>query len=101
MTGREAIDILKEGKRQNEVMRDSPTTFWLSHQMAEGVKNSEKRIAALDLALSALKEREERSNGCNICKEMDFVYIFDGDFLLKAGYPSFCPECGRPLKGDE
>ena len=55
--------------------------------------------AAFEQAISALEEREERSNGCNICKEMDFVYIWDGDFLLKAGYPSFCPECGRPLKG--
>ena len=56
---------------------------------------------AFQTAISALEEREARSDGCNICKEMDFVDIWDGDFLLKAGYPSFCPECGRPLKGDE
>lgn len=54
---------------------------------------------AFDRAISALEEREARSEGCNICKEMDFVDIWDGDFLLKAGYSSFCPECGRPLKG--
>ena len=55
MTREEAITVLEESKRQNEVMRDSPTTFWASHQMAEGVKNSEKRIAAIDVALDALR----------------------------------------------
>lgn len=55
MTREEAINILSESKRQNEVMRDNPSTFWASHQMADGVKNAERRIAALDLALSALR----------------------------------------------
>lgn len=47
MTREEAIDILAESKRQNEVMRDNPSTFLVSHQMADGVKNAERRIAAL------------------------------------------------------
>ena len=55
MTREEAINILSESKRQNEVMRDNPSTFWASHQMADGVKNAERRIAALDLALTALR----------------------------------------------
>ena len=55
MTQEEAINILSESKRQNEVMRDNPSTFWASHQMADGVKNAERRIAALDLALTALR----------------------------------------------
>ena len=55
MTWEEAIDILAESKRQNEVMRDNPSTFWASHQMADGVKNAERRIAALDMALTALR----------------------------------------------
>ena len=55
MTREEAIAVLAESKRQNEVMRDNPSTFWVSHQMADGVKNAERRIAALDLALSALR----------------------------------------------
>lgn len=54
MTREEAIAVLEESKRQNEVMRDNPTTFWASHQMAEGVRNSGKRIVAIDMALSAL-----------------------------------------------
>lgn len=55
MTREEAIVVLAESKRQNEVMRDNPSTFWASHQMADGVKNAERRIAALDIALSALR----------------------------------------------
>ena len=73
MTREEAIDILAESKRQNEVMRDNPSTFWVSHQMADGVKNAERRIAALNLALSALRpvrrEQVERVwPGCKMCK---------------------------------
>ena len=55
MTREEAIAVLAESKRQNEVMRDNPSIFWASHQMADGVKNAERRIAALDMALSALR----------------------------------------------
>lgn len=55
MTREEAIAVLAESKRQNEVMRDNPSTFWVSHQMADGVKNAERRISALDMALSALR----------------------------------------------
>ena len=55
MTREEAIAVLEESKRQNEIMRDNPSTFWASYQMADGVKNAERRIAALDLALSALR----------------------------------------------
>ncbi len=35
MTREETISILEESKRQNEIMRDNPSTFWASHQMAE------------------------------------------------------------------
>ena len=54
MTREETISILEESKRQNEIMRDNPSTFWASHQMAEGVKNAKRRIEAFEIALSAL-----------------------------------------------
>ena len=54
MTREEAIAVLEESKRQKEIMRDNPSTFWASYQMADGVKNAERRIASLDLALTAL-----------------------------------------------
>lgn len=106
MTREEAITVLEESKRQNEVMRDSPTTFWASHQMAEGVKNSEKRIAAIDVALSALRpvsrEQVERVRGkwINTNKEVEQMCK-----CSKCGYPisyfwsrtPFCPHCGAPM----
>lgn len=87
-TREEAINILSESKRQNEVMRDNPSTFWASHQMADGVKNAERRIAALDLALSALRpvsreQVEKLFPGCPKCRTCD--------------NRMFCSTCGSPL----
>lgn len=106
MTREEAIDILAESKRQNEVMRDNPSTFWVSHQMADGVKNAERRIAALNLALSAIRpvsrEQVERVRGewINTNKEVEQMCK-----CSKCGYPisyfwsrtPFCPNCGAPM----
>ena len=96
MTREEAIDILAESKRQNEVMRDNPSTFWVSHQMADGVKNAETRIAALNLALSALRpvsrEQVERLwPGCDRCKAADTAIAWE-----RWGH-QYCSQCGRPL----
>ncbi len=108
MTREEAIDILAESKRQNEVMRDNPSTFWVSHQMADGVKNAERRIAALNLALSALRpvsrEQVERVwPGCEACKdaglaigEVQFYGPFEGPIDV-SGNMHYCPNCGRPI----
>jgi hypothetical protein len=91
MTRGEAIDILAESKRQNEVMRDNPSTFLVSHQMADGVKNAERRIAALNLALSALRpvsrEQVERVwPGCKMCKTPS----------IAPPVGIYCPWCGAP-----
>ena len=101
MTREETISILEESKRQNEIMRDNPTTFWASHQMAEGVKNAKRRIEAFEIALSALHpvSREawtaewtvdEVGHKCSKCGE----YLPDGEDVRK---PQFCPFCGKPL----
>ena len=55
MTREEAISILEESKRQNKVMIDNPSMFWRASQTASGVKNAERRIMALDMALTALR----------------------------------------------
>ena len=105
MTREEATDILKESKRQNEIMRDNPSTFWASHQMAEGVKNAKRRIEALDVALTALRpvSREQlekvwrgewKCHGdcgvteCSACGWNIEEYV--GDY-------NFCPVCGAPM----
>ena len=113
MTREETISILEESKRQNEIMRDNPSTFWASHQMADGVKNAERRIAALDIALSALRpvSREQVEKvwpGCPYCKEDGEGYVQKfGAYSIQNGELTtghckpqkikFCPHCSRPL----
>lgn len=107
MTREETISILEESKRQNEIMRDNPSTFWASQQMAEGVKNAQRRIAALDFALAALRpvsrEQVERMRGewrsihglseyyCSRCGEEFEIHAYD-----KEKY-RFCPHCMAPM----
>ena len=105
MTREEAIAVLAESKRQNEVMRDNPSTFWASYQMADGVKNAERRIAALDIALSALRpvsrEQVEKVWGAHWRESTQlggFVYCSHcGYSALEANNYTFCPKCGRPF----
>ena len=98
MTREEAIDILAESKRQNEVMRDNPSTFWASHQMADGVKNAERRIAALDMALSALRpvsrEQVEKVWKGGQEKDVTMRYICKLCGCVTIEEIDFCPYCG-------
>lgn len=110
MTREEAIAVLAESKRQNEVMRDNPSTFFVSHQMADGVKNAERRIAALDMSLSALRpvsreqvEKVWRGEWKGVPK----LGVYDMA-CSKCGYSpgirfyssEFCPNCGAPMTGE-
>ena len=113
MTREEAIAVLEESKRQNEVMRDNPSTFWASNQMVDGIKNSKRRIAALDLALSALRpvsrEQVEKMRGewrlvpngvggkqymCSRCGGAEYEY-WRRHFAH--GNEKFCSRCGAPM----
>lgn len=94
MTREETISILEESKRQNEIMRDNPSTFWASHQMADGVKNAKRRIEALDHALSATRpvsreQVEKVWTGCDIC---------GGDKKIKSD--NFCGAATMRIVGD-
>ena len=116
LTREEATAILEECRCQNQVMRDNPTTFWTSFQMTEGIANAKKRIAALNLALAALRgptrEMVERMfPGCAYCKldsegyvrEFGSHYIWDGELKTEYCKPQkikFCPHCSRPLTDD-
>ena len=105
MTREETISILEESKRQNEIMRDNPSTFWASHQMAEGVKNAKRRIEAFEIALSALRpvsreqvekvwrgewvhKRSPYDYKIFVCKKCEKQISIQGDPLI------FCPACG-------
>ena len=109
MTREEAIAVLAESKRQNEVMRDNPSTFWASHQMADGVKNAKRRIEALDVALSALRpvSREQVEK----VWRGEWISYLDGEHIMPERYYScskcgdrgytskrnFCDSCGAPM----
>ena len=80
-------------------------------------------MAAIDLAISALQEREKRSKGCEFCdgteRSMMFrkgecaamsdeVYVSGDAIIIDYGCKAydtvkigFCPMCGRPLKGED
>lgn len=75
MTREEAAAILTESKRQNEVMANNPQTFFAPKDLASGTQNAYKRIAALEMALSALavepqKEQNDRR------AEFDYMLAF-------------------------
>jgi hypothetical protein len=59
MERKEAVVVLQESKRQNEIMRDNPSTFFTSKTMASGVDSAKKRIAALDMAIATLSQTNE------------------------------------------
>lgn len=109
MTLEEAIAVLEESKRQNEIMRDNPTTFWASYQMADGIKNTKRRIDALDAALYALRTPtreqvekvwrgewmafDESSNEgvyCKRCKKK----VYRIEYANEKMRSPFCPACG-------
>lgn len=50
---------------------------------------------ALDFAIADIQEREERSKGCVSCNGS----FGDNTIEFEAQGYSFCPWCGRPLKG--
>ena len=118
MTREEAIAVLEESKRQNEIMKDNPTTFWASYQIADGIKNTKRRIDALDAALSALRpvSREQVEKvwkgewefdaaepngkfGGIRCSKCHAAVSFGGEnaFHNAKAFDSFCPFCGAPM----
>lgn len=104
MTDREAIEALKH----INLTRVHPFYSW--EEMGE----------VRDIAIFALKEREERNKGCEYCdtdkykhplgfhstKELDFGLCIKDGALYAERYDEpdslaeidFCPMCGRPLK---
>ena len=58
MNREEAISVMEESKRQNEIMRDNPNTFFKVSDIVTGEKNEQKRIDALNMAISALRQQE-------------------------------------------
>ena len=81
MTEEEAIKILDESKRQNEKMRDNPNLFWRETDIIPGVRNTQKRITALDMAISALRAKQEQG----------WISVKDGLPENASHLGAFCP----------
>ena len=91
MKREEAIAVLEESKRQNEIMRDNPSTFWASQQMAEGVKNAQRRIAALDFAIAAIRPVSR--------EQVEKVWRGEWELVrrMAASIECKCPKCQRTV----
>lgn len=68
ITREEAVTILAESKRQNEIMRDNPSVFF-THGDLKGPQNARKRIEALDMAIFELEGNSRRI-------ELDYLLAF-------------------------
>lgn len=73
MEVKNAIEILQESKRENEIMRDNPTIFWRSIDMEAGIQNAQRRIEAINTALTALRSMQEAGEPLTVerLREMD------------------------------
>lgn len=93
MTDLEAIEYA-----ENE-LENTSYTLETNNKLRGGLfKILSTKFEFLVTAKSALQEREERSKGCEWCKDLanpqwrgQHLAIIEGD--------SFCRKCGRPLKG--
>lgn len=80
----------------------------INHTTAEFIPAPDVWQEALEMAISALREQEERSKGCEFCKGAKYIYgeLFasghvdsDHDFVHgHYGDLSICPVCGRRLE---
>ena len=87
MTDREAIEIIENGGWWD---------LFIPITTVKGRNEEIKLHQALDMAISSLQEREERSKGCEFCN----IEANKNAMIEDHGY-AVCPYCGRPLKGDE
>lgn len=84
MTYREAIECMQYlDEHRHGILFKSLVDIDQREIISEGVR----------LAISALQEREKRNKGCEYCYDA----VFNPSFLVY----SFCPMCGRKLKGAE
>ena len=80
----------------------------LLQYLKENEKPGSVWATSLDMAISALREQEERSKGCDFCKGAKYIYgelsasghvDDDHDFVCEQyGDLPICPICGRRLE---
>lgn len=97
MERKEAVAVLQESKRQNEIMRDNPSTFFTSKTMASGVNSAKKRIAALDMAIAALSQPNESLTNADRIRAMSDKEL--ARFLAEVEYRRSAAGGGAIWKG--
>lgn len=95
MTDREAIVAFEKQLHSAQVALDSG--FGTHPGESDSLYRRHKEMA--EAALSALQEREERSKGCEWCKDLANPH-WRGQHLALIEGDSFCRKCGRKLKTD-
>lgn len=87
MTREEAIEVMKSWAwMQGETGKKDATVHWES--TLDDVEE------ALEMAIAALREREEQSKGCSACDGG----FGDNTMVFYAGGYKHCPICGRRLE---
>jgi hypothetical protein len=79
---------------------DRAEAIWYLHPIADSA-SLERYKEALNLAIAALREQEQRAQGCGWCDhfELDPQYLIgEGNGMYKELIFQFCPMCGRKLK---
>lgn len=87
MTREEAIKVLSEDLKQ----RSDGYYSYLQHYGRRD-NAEEEHLDALDMAIAAMREQEERSKGCEHCRSE-----INRGLMLAHGY-SCCTDCGRRLE---
>ena len=59
MTENEAIEIMKEKKRQSKIILENPTTFYNEESIVGGCETMRKSISASEMAIKALEEIQQ------------------------------------------
>ena len=92
MTYREAIEIIEDCR-------------YCKKKVGGECVGSDECFEAKCIALSALKEQEERNKGCEYCKgraytkkPVTITTIYGKKISIAI---EFCPHCGRSMKGNE
>lgn len=57
MDNQQAIEILKESKRQSEVILQNPTVFYSEKQIVGGCETMKKNAEAYQMAVTSLEKR--------------------------------------------
>lgn len=99
MENQQAIEILKESKRQSEVILQNPTVFYSEKQIVGGCETMKKNAEAYQMAVAALEKqipkkpvthKDTNRADCPVCGA-----TVRG---IKEPFGDWCSKCGQKLE---